>query len=145
MKSARQLQFEQPSAAALDAQRARSAVAAHEALAVSEQIGGMTVAWIHSVADVARRDGNALRPGVGPWIEAQSINNSLWYPLTLEGRKEGDVLFGTIADRDLVLAEIQRLAGRLEPVCPECQGQGYTSSLGGVTRDCDCVRRAARG
>lgn len=75
-------------------------------------IGGLSLAWIEQVATTARNYGHALRPGVGPWIEAQSINNGLWYPLSLENRKEGDVLFASIADRDAALAEIQTRAAR---------------------------------
>jgi hypothetical protein len=75
-------------------------------------LGGLTLDWIGQVAAIVRRDGNALRAGVGPWIEAQSINTGTWMPLALEGRREGDVLFPTIEDRDAVLAEIVRLASR---------------------------------
>ena len=76
------------------------------------KVGGLSLAWIANVAEIVRRDGNALRPGAGPWIEAQSINNGLWYPLSLENRKEGDVLFASIADRAAVLAEIVRLSAK---------------------------------
>lgn len=31
-----------------------------------------------------------------------------------------------------------------QPLCEICRGHGYTYSLGGVSRDCDCVRRRAR-
>lgn len=75
-------------------------------------IGGLSLAWIANVAEIVRRDGNALRPGAGPWIEAQSINNGLWYPIVLEGKRDGDVFLESIADRDAVLAEIIRLSAK---------------------------------
>lgn len=123
---------------------------ASEVPAAEPTLGGISRAWIAQTARIIGRDGHALRAGVGPWIEAQSINTGLWHPLCLEGRREGDVFFARISDRDAVLAELERLA-RPEPEqaapivpCPECHGLGYTQNLRGVTRDCDCVRRAAR-
>lgn len=110
MKSTRQIQFEQPSPAAVDAQLARDAATVEE----PQQIGGASVAWIEQIAGIVRRDGHALRAGQGLWIDAQSINTGVWHPLALEGRRDGDVFFNSKEDRDAVLAEIQRRAARPE-------------------------------
>lgn len=120
-----------------------AAVAAAQAGATPETIGGASVAWIEQIATTARLHGHALRAGAGPWIEVQSINTGAWMPLNREAKPAGEVEFSSVEDRDLVLAEIVRRAGH-EDTCPDCHGHGYTMSLGGVTRDCDCVRRAAR-
>jgi hypothetical protein len=61
--------------------------------------------WADNVRSAVQRDGNALRAGVGNTIEAQSINTGEFGPILL---RNGGVVFATAADRDAVLAHIQR-------------------------------------
>lgn len=70
-------------------------------------LGGVSRAWIEQIAEIARREGHALRAGTGPWIEVQSINTGRWMPLTLEGRAVGDCAFASLAARDAALAAIE--------------------------------------
>lgn len=92
------------------------------------------------------------------WADkASMLHDPAWFYL-LRARATGELreyrwnarahfpLMGT--DRDWLAwlkARLTRLAReKTAPVCQLCGGHGYTSSLGGVSRDCDCVRRHAR-
>lgn len=79
----------------------------------AETIGGLSLAWIQATADIARRDGHALRAGrspAGPVIEVQCITTGEWCTLTLEGRLMGDCAFASETDRDAALSAIQSRA-----------------------------------
>ncbi len=59
--------------------------------------------WLAERREIIARDGVAVRAGLGPWIEVQSINTGAWLKLALPG---GAVEFMTFAERDAALAEL---------------------------------------
>jgi hypothetical protein len=72
-----------------------------------DTIGSLSVAWIAKVATVLQREGFAFRAGRNAaTIEIQNIHTGAFEQLTLEGRKFGDCVFASIADRDAVLAAL---------------------------------------
>lgn len=59
--------------------------------------------WISDVREILVRDGQAIRAGDGPSIEAKSLRTNKWGRLMLPG---SGTTFTDVAERDVVLAKL---------------------------------------